>query len=375
MASVLATLARGQSGPVSVDEVLISVDESPAAADLSAFLLNRSGRVRRDGDLIFYNNRRGPGLWLVAGEPVNSVSATLSRVPADVASIRLVLSRDDAQSAGRAVLTLRDGHGEPLYEFPVDWPAESGAVVVADLERSRGGWALRAVGQVQSGGLSDTVTAHGVRVGEGGRRPVNGPLALAPGRRADVVPGITVELRRDTGDPLTYVKMALGWDPIRVPHHVGGLRDADIDLDASALLYSGRRLYDYVYFGKLITEDGSVRHLGDNLTGAGEGDNEVVTLDLVRMPPEVTSVVFVVTSYRGQAFDRVSNAFWRLVDGTTESELARFDLLGGGRHTGMVMARLFRDDAYSPWLLEAIGEGISARHPSEAAEQMIRFLG
>jgi stress response protein SCP2 len=373
---VPATLAQGQSAPVAVDEVLISVDEFPAAADLSAFLLNRSGRVRRDGDLVFYNNRRGPGLWLVPAEPVNAVSATLSRVPPDVASIRLVLSRDAGDSMrADPVLTLRDAQGEALCRYPVDWPAESGSVVVADLERSGGGWVLRAVGQVQSGGLADAVTAHGVHVDGSGRVPDTEPLALTRGRSANVVPGITVEMRRDGGEALTFVKMALGWDPVQVPHHFGGLRDADIDLDASALLYWGDRLYDYVYFDKLITDDGAVRHLGDNLTGAGKGDNEVITLDLLRVPAEVTSVMFVVTSYHGQAFDRISNAFWRLVDGTSEAELARFDLLGGGRHTGMVMARLFREDDYSPWLLEAIGEGISARHPSEAAAQMIRFLG
>ena len=112
--------------------------------------------------------------------------------------------------------------------------------------------------------------------------------------------------------------------------------------------------------------------MGDNLTGDGDGDDEVMLVDLQRVPAHVTTVIFTVTSYRGHTFEQVSNAFCRLVDSTTNSELARYTLQGGMAFTGMVMAKVYRVNG--EWKLQAIGEGIQAKHAGEAAPQLGRFL-
>lgn len=193
------------------------------------------------------------------------------------------------------------------------------------------------------------------------------PLRLVKGQRLSLSDG-------DTG--LTSMMMGLGWDPARREGHFGN-RTPDIDLDASAVLFADHQIADIAYYGQLISKDGSVRHQGDNLTGEGEGDDEVLIVDLSRIPVHVTTILFLVTSYQGQTFEEIDNTFCRLVDQSTGTELARYTLAGGMPYTGVVMARVWRDDTTpgSPrWTLEALGDGISARHPGEAAPQLQRFL-
>ena len=134
----------------------------------------------------------------------------------------------------------------------------------------------------------------------------------------------------------------------------------DIDLDASCLLFdTGRNLLDQVWFRQLRSRDGSIIHSGDNLTGAGDGDDEMITVDLTRLPPQVTALVFTVNSFRGDTFDRIENAYCRLVDATTQAELARYDLTGAGSHTGQVMAQLTREGG--GWEMKALGVRTSGR--------------
>jgi stress response protein SCP2 len=166
--------------------------------------------------------------------------------------------------------------------------------------------------------------------------------------------------------------MGLGWDPIK-SRGMFGNRTPDIDLDASAVLFADQHIVDVCYYGQLASKDGSIRHQGDNLTGEGEGDDEVINVDITRIPPHVTTVLFIVTSYRGHTFDLLSNAFCRLVDDTTNAELARYTLQGTGlRYTGMVMAKIMR--VGGEWKLQALGEPMQAKHPGEAAPQLPRFV-
>ncbi len=183
----------------------------------------------------------------------------------------------------------------------------------------------------------------------------------------NLLKGQQVVLRRDDGTALTTIRMGVGWDPV----YVSGSAP-EVDLDASALMFAGDAIVDAAYYGQLISRDGSVRHRGDNLTGEGDGDDEVVVVDLTRVPDPVTAIVFVVTSYGGHTFEQISNAFCRLVDVATEAELANYTLRGGIPFTGMVMAIVHRTEG--DWILEAIGEGIAAKHPSEAAARAAAFL-
>ena len=174
--------------------------------------------------------------------------------------------------------------------------------------------------------------------------------------------GQAVRLEKSGGGTLTRVTMGLGWDVRKkkgLLGFLGGGGGEDIDLDASCLLFAGRTLTDQVWFRQLRSQDGAVTHSGDNLTGAGDGDDETITVDLQRLPAAVTALVFTVNSFRGDSFDRIDNAFCRLVDATTGREMARYDLTGAGSHTGQVMAQIVRRDG--GWEMKALGERTTGR--------------
>ncbi|MDH6578249.1 TerD family protein [Kitasatospora sp. MAP5-34] len=173
--------------------------------------------------------------------------------------------------------------------------------------------------------------------------------------------GQRVSLQKSSGESLTVVRMGLGWKAAP-KRGLFGTRTRQIDLDASALLYAGKTPSDVVFFQHLVSNDGSVRHTGDNLVGgAGAGgDDESIVVDLSHVPVHVTQVVFTVSSYTGQTFAEVQNAHCRLVDESTGHELARYELAGGGPHTGQIMAKVFRDEA-GGWGMQAIGAPAKAR--------------
>lgn len=173
--------------------------------------------------------------------------------------------------------------------------------------------------------------------------------------------GQTVRLEKSGGGTLTKVTMGLGWDVKKAKGFFGfGGGGGDIDLDASCLLFdASRKMVDQVWFRQLTSADGSIVHSGDNLTGAGDGDDELIHVDLTRLPASVTALVFTVNSFRGDTFDRIENAYCRLVDATNKSELARFDLSGAGSHTGQVMAQLTKSGG--DWSMKALGVQTSGR--------------
>ncbi|CUR60305.1 Stress protein [metagenome] len=186
----------------------------------------------------------------------------------------------------------------------------------------------------------------------------------------ELTEGQELALTAADGKPLTKVQMALGWDHSPTAGFIGS-GAAPIDLDASAVQFAGGQLFDLAFFNNLATRDGSVVHLGDNTTGKGEGDDEVITVDLGRVYPKVESILFVVSSYQGHSLEYIHNAYCRLLD-DEGSELARFTLTLGVRETGVVMARLFRDGA--DWKLGAIGAGIALKTPTDSIEALLPFV-
>ncbi|WP_129839109.1 TerD family protein [Streptomyces sp. RFCAC02] len=173
----------------------------------------------------------------------------------------------------------------------------------------------------------------------------------------DLSQGQAIDLEKRGGGGLTRIRMGLGWAAAR---EEDGLftrlfrRRATIDLDASAVLFAGDSPEDVVYFRKLSSDDGSVRHSGDSLTGGvGDEDDEAIVVDLARVPEHIDQIVFTVSSFTGQRFSEVGEAFCRLVDETTGDELARYTLSGGGEHTGQVMAKVRRKG--DGWRMTAIG--------------------
>lgn len=172
--------------------------------------------------------------------------------------------------------------------------------------------------------------------------------------------GQSVSLVKQGGGTLTRVRMGLGWDAMKKKGIFGGSKTQSIDLDASALLFDGgKRLVDQVWFQQLRSKDGSLQHTGDNLTGAGDGDDESIIVDLSAVPAAVQTLVFVVNSFTGQNFSQIENAYCRLVDETNSTEIARYELTGSGTHNSQVMAKVVRDG--SGWSMTAIGAVANGR--------------
>ncbi|WP_067699556.1 TerD family protein [Nocardia jejuensis] len=482
------TLVKGQNGPLSAADVVISTQVG-AAADLSALLVTDQGRVRTDSDFVFYNQPSGPGVQLRGGSggAPGALAISLGQVPADISQIRAVITLDGAGATfGRIApptALVADANGNALYEYRIDGLSTESIVIAVELYRRGGAWKVRAVGQGYAGGFAALVTDHGVSVGDtptpnaahqppsarahqpppaqayppptqpfpaAGRSypppppapapaypppaqsyppptqsypqpaqsypppapysapaqsyppsqpppnqpppyqspapqpqqpppptqpfpatPPSGEVSLAKGRPVSLAKGQKVTLRKEGGVALTRIRMGLGWDPAKR----GGLfgsRTVNIDLDAWVAMFDSGNLVDVAYYGQLTSKDGSIRHQGDNLTGEGEGDDEVILVDLNRIPARVSTLLFIVTSYQGQTFEQVSNAYCRLIDETTAAELARYSLAGGMPFTGIVMAKMFRADG--TWKLQAMGDGFQAKHPGEAVPQLGRFL-
>jgi tellurium resistance protein TerD len=159
---------------------------------------------------------------------------------------------------------------------------------------------------------------------------------------------------------LTNVNVGLGWD-------VRTTTGADFDLDASALLLGadGKVLSDqhFVFFNNLKSPDGSVEHTGDNLTGEGEGDDEMIKVNLGALAPEVDKIVFPVSIHdadaRGQSFGQITNAFIRVVNAADNNELTRYDLTEDySTETALVFGELYRNGA--EWKFRAVGQGYAS---------------
>ena len=171
--------------------------------------------------------------------------------------------------------------------------------------------------------------------------------------------GQKVDLTK-TNPGLKNILIGLGWDTNK---YDGG---SDFDLDASVFLLGASGKVnsddDFVFYGNLKHVSGSVEHLGDNLTGAGEGDDEQIKIDLAKVPENVEKIDFTVTIYeaeeRKQNFGQVENAFIRVVNEANGEELIRYDLGEDfSIETAVVIGELYRNKG--EWKFNAIGSGFS----------------
>ena len=186
----------------------------------------------------------------------------------------------------------------------------------------------------------------------------------------ELTKGQDLLLATEDGQPVTRLQLGLGWDKAPTAGFIG-TGAPDIDLDASAVQFAGGQLFDLAFYNNLRTRDGSVEHLGDNLTGRGQGDDEVLTVDLGRVYEKVDTIVLLVSSYQGHTLEWINNAYCRLVD-DHEVELARYSLTAGVPTTGLAMAKLVRDGRH--WRVHAIGEGIAVTVPTEGLDALRPFL-
>lgn len=171
---------------------------------------------------------------------------------------------------------------------------------------------------------------------------------------------------------LQAVMVGLGWDEVKQSGGLFGIfsgKKQDIDCDASVLLCDAnekvisRRVEDYcIYFGNLRSRNDAVIHHGDNLTGGGEGDDEQITVNLEKLPPEVEHLIFCVNIYdakaRGQHFGMIENAFIRLVDMRNNKEICRYNLSENYYGmTGLIVGEIYRNG--TEWKFNAIGQPLA----------------
>jgi len=158
---------------------------------------------------------------------------------------------------------------------------------------------------------------------------------------------------------LKKAHVGLGWDERATD-------GADFDLDASAFMLDQngkvRSDADFIFYNQLRSSCGSVEHTGDNLTGGGAGDDEVLMVTLDQVPPEVHKIAFTVTIHeadqRRQNFGQVQNAFIRLVNADTDEEVARYDLTEDASvETAMIFGEIYRHNG--EWRFAAVGQGYS----------------
>lgn len=198
-----------------------------------------------------------------------------------------------------------------------------------------------------------------------------GSINLQKGQKIDLTKG---------NPGLKKLLIGLGWDEVAKSGSkglLGGLfggggNTSAIDCDASAILLGANEKFlnksHLIYFGNLKSPDGSVQHTGDNLTGAGEGDDEQILVDLSRVPAEIQKIVFVVNIYdcikRKQDFGMIANAFIRVANSANDQELCRFNLTENyaGR-TALIVAEVYRHNG--EWKFAATGEGTSDTSLSE----------
>lgn len=186
--------------------------------------------------------------------------------------------------------------------------------------------------------------------------------------------GQKISLDKEAGGTLTKITMGLGWDAVKTKGIFGfGGKTETIDLDASCVMFDeANKPVDIVWFRQLKSRDGSIVHTGDNRTGAGDGDDEQIIVDLANVPSSVKSLVFTVNSFTGQSFAQVENAFCRIVNTSNNKEVAKYNLSVQGAHTAQIMAKLYRHNG--EWKMHAIGENGNGRTFDDLMSQIIPHL-
>ncbi|MFF3398555.1 TerD family protein [Streptomyces sp. NPDC002659] len=392
----MTAMTPGSNIPLSAARVAVDV-AAPVRLDVSGLLLTADGKVRSDDDFIFYNQPAGPGVSYRSGGGTapDAIVVDTSAVPPGIEKVVVTASPDAAGQTFQGIeptATIRNADdGSALATFTPPQLGTETALVVVEIYLRNGVWKARAVGQGYANGLAGIATDFGVSVDE---EPAAAPSAPAPVAPAPVAaapsvdprlaapmppppaappaapaPGAgkinldkgrvslqknqTVSLVKGGRPLLSQVKMGLGWEP--------AFRGKDIDLDASVIAYGPNRNHiDSCYFGKLSILNGAIKHSGDNLTGEGAGDDEVIVVDLGRLPADATGLVFTVNSFSGQKFTEVAKAYCRLIDAASGEELVRFDLTGAEPQTGVMMAKLIKQFS-GEWEMTAMGDFVKSR--------------
>lgn len=395
----MTLLSKGANTALTSSTVTATLTWTPGPSspdvDASALLLTAAGKVRDDGDFVFYNapqhasgavtylGKHGP----VGGGATDAVSVNLAALPAGIEKVVVTASCDGGTFRQLRDLTLvvtDTGTGAELARFTDMGASSEEALVAGELYQRAGAWKFRAVGQGWASGLAGLATDYGISVDDAAAAPPAPagpstppppvtPAAPAPAPvpassngssassssgsptrvvnldkgKVSLKKGDRVSLVKTGAPPLDEVIMGLGWDPAR------GRRSIDLDASVIAFDAAGRKL-EIVWFMHLKEFGGAIQHTGDNLTGKGDGDDEQIRVKLAQLPERVAALVFTINSFSGQKFTDVARAFCRLVDGRNGAELVRFDLTASEARTGVLMCAVIRTGA-GPWEMRALG--------------------
>lgn len=385
--------------------------------DASALLLASSGKVRSDDDFVFFNqpNHASGAVRKLPKQTVgtqvrDALEIDVSRVEGAVDRIVLGSSADGgtfSQVPGLHLVLTDVATSTQIARFDMADATTETAFLSGELYRRGGEWKFRAVGQGYASGLEGLATDFGITVDDepapvpvpaaappaaapsieySRPTPAAAPLAppapaapssiqysrpapaaplsgyappptsppVAPVRGTVNLDKGRVSLRKNervslvkTGSPaLTKVQLGLGWDP------ASGSKSIDLDASAIVLNAAGKDI-DLAWFMSKKACKGAVQHQGDNVTGQGDGDDEVILVDLGKLPAEAAAIVFTINSFSSHKFTDIKNAYCRLVDTATKAELVRFDLTDSKPSTGVFMCVLRR--AGAAWEMEALG--------------------
>ncbi|CAM5699543.1 hypothetical protein SVIOM342S_03470 [Streptomyces violaceorubidus] len=393
----MTAMTPGSNIPLSAARVTVDV-AAPVRLDVSGLLLTADGKVRSDDDFIFYNQPTGQGVTYRSGGGTapDAIVVDTSAVPPGIEKIVVTASPDAAGQTFQGIeptATIRNADDNSvLATFTPPQLGTETALVIVEVYLRNGAWKARAVGQGYANGLAGIATDFGVTVettggpgpagdpagAPGGHAPgparrgphharrTSGPARRAvgprPGHRQDQPrqgPGQPPRRTRPSpssraagrcsprsrwgsaGSPPTAARTST-WTRPSSPT----ARSATTSTAATSASYS--------------IVNGAIKHSGDNLTGEGGGDDEVIVVDLGRLPQEVSGLVFTVNSFSGQKFTEVAKAYCRLIDAASGEELVRFDLTSAEPQTGVMMAKLIRQ--YSgEWDMTAMGEFVKSR--------------
>jgi len=316
--------------------------------DLQAVVVDDKGTII---DAVYYNNLKAVQAVTHSGDEDTGarsgldevVWVNMQRLPDKVKLILFVVAayaRGHLKDVQNGLLhLLEDTKDNSVGHVPLERSEEEVDAVAVMLRDGSGEWSLRIINVPAADGrhfvdILEPTLGNLIRAAIPGA-PKRQKVAFAMEKGAVVDLPETSAMRR--------ISAGLGWD-------VAKGSNVDVDLDVSVVLFSGDGTdVGAVFFGN--TEEFGVKHGGDNLTGEGSGDDEVIQVDLEKIPGNVEQLVFCVNIYtKGVCFDRVSNAYCRICDEQGQ-EMARYVLREAGANRGLLIARLFREQCRErrPW--------------------------
>lgn len=365
--------------------------------DTAAFMLGANGKVKSDNEFIFYGNlkhpsgsveHKGDNLTGDGAKDAEQIVIDISKIPENVEKIDFTATIYDAQGRKQNFGMVKNAYiravnadtNEELihYDLGSEFSVET-AIVVAEIYRYKGEWKFNAIGSGYQGGLATLCKNFGITVKEEQNAPLNPPkddilkIGNAP---VNLKKGQKISLEKKDGKPLKHAMVGLGWDP--ADNSSGGFFSAftdNIDLDAMAFICTNGKLQDrkdIVCFTNLKHYSNAVKHMGDNLTGDGEGDDEQIFVDLERLPAHYDRIVFAVNIFHffktKQHFGMIKNAFIRICDNDNGKELCRYNL--SDNYDGMkavIFGELYR--LGGKWLFKPIGQGTTDDSIEEVASR------